>query len=256
MEFWQAVVLGIIEGLTEFLPISSTGHLILASHIMGIKHTEFVKTFEISIQLGSILAVLFLYYKRLLKGVEIWKRIFLAFLPTGILGLIFYKFIKSYLIGNDLVVVNSLIIGGIVLIIADRYSSKFHKTDDFSNLSYWKCFVIGIFQGLAMIPGVSRSGATIIGSMFMGLDRKSAAEFSFLLAIPTMFMATSFDLYKSYHNFSLENIHLLIVGFTVSFITAFFTVKFFVDFISKNSFVIFGIYRIILALIYTKFFIL
>ncbi|MFN4219894.1 MAG: undecaprenyl-diphosphate phosphatase [bacterium] len=255
MELWQAIVLGIVEGITEFLPISSTGHLILASHIMGIPQNEFVKTFQIFIQFGAILAVIVLYFKKLVKNIEIWKRIIIAFIPTGILGLIFYKFIKNYLIGNDVVVVFALITGGIILIIADRYSGKFFRYSEIEKMGFWEVFIIGVFQSLAMVPGVSRSGATIIGGMFMGFDRKTAAEFSFLLAIPTMLTASSFDLVKSYHSFGLQDFHILMVGFVVSFITALLTVKALVNFLSKNSFLGFGIYRIILASIYAKYFI-
>ncbi|MFN3478489.1 MAG: undecaprenyl-diphosphate phosphatase, partial [bacterium] len=165
MELWQAIILGIIEGITEFLPVSSTGHLILASHIIGIPQNEFVKTFQIFIQFGAILAVIVLYFKKLVKNIEIWKRIIIAFIPTGILGLIFYKFIKNYLIGNDVVVVFALITGGIILIIADRYSGKFFKYSQIEKMGFLEVFIIGVFQSLAMVPGVSRSGATIIGGM-------------------------------------------------------------------------------------------
>lgn len=254
MEFWQAIILGIIEGITEFLPISSTGHLILASHIMGISNNEFVKTFQIFIQLGAILAVIVLYFKRLVKSIEIWKRIMIAFIPTGVLGFIFYKFIKNYFIGNDLVVVIALIIGGVVLIIADRYSGKFFKYDEIEKMGYLGILMIGIFQSLAMIPGVSRSGATIIGGMFMGFDRKTAAEFSFLLAIPTMLIASLFDLLKSHHGFHLQDFQILLTGFTVSFITALLTMRALINFLSKNSYLVFGVYRIILASVYTKYF--
>lgn len=254
MNYWQAIILGIIEGITEFLPISSTGHLILATYIMKIEHTNFVKTFQIFIQLGAILAVLTIYYQKLTKNKEIWKRIFIAFIPTGITGLLLYKLIKKYLIGNDMIVVISLILGGLILIFADKYSQKFSKLEDISKLDLKKSLMIGVFQTLAMIPGVSRSGSTIIGGMLMGLNRKAAAEFSFLLAIPTMLIATSFDLYKSNFSFTLNEWFILMLGFSVSFLCAILTVKALLNFLSKNSFLPFGIYRIILGIVYFLFF--
>jgi len=250
----DAIILGFVEGLTEFLPVSSTGHLILTAHILGLTHNEFTKSFEISIQLGAILAVFFLYLKRFLTDFETWKRIILAFLPTGILGFILYRFIKGYLIGNDLVVVVSLLLGGVFLIFADRWCERFCHIDQVQKLALSKAFVIGLFQSLAMVPGVSRSGATIIGGMLMGLNRRQAAEFSFLLAVPTMLSATGYDLYKSYSQFSFQEFHLLAIGFAVSFLTAMLSVKLFLRFVSSYSFLPFGIYRILVSLLYSYFF--
>jgi len=250
----DAIILGFVEGLTEFLPVSSTGHLILTAHILGLTHDEFTKSFEISIQLGAILAVFFLYLKRFLTDFETWKRIILAFVPTGILGFILYRFIKGYLIGNDLVVVVSLLLGGVFLIFADRWCERFCHIDQVQKLALSKAFVIGLFQSLAMVPGVSRSGATIIGGMLMGLNRKQAAEFSFLLAVPTMLSATGYDLYKSYSQFSFQEFHLLAIGFAVSFLTAILSVKLFLRFVSSYSFLPFGIYRMLVSLLYSYFF--
>ena len=252
----QAVILGIIEGLTEFLPVSSTGHLILAAHILGIKHTEFVKSFEIAIQLGSILAVVVLYFERLIKDVETWKRIILAFIPTGILGFLLYKLIKGYLIGNDLVVVISLILGGIILIILDRTLGERAPLHDINELPYWKAVLIGVFQSIAMIPGVSRSGATIAGGLLVGLDRKTAAEFAFLLAVPTMLAATTYDLIKSGGTFRGEEWQVLGIGFVVSFITALAVIKLFINYLKRHGLWVFGIYRIIVGLVYAYFFLL
>ena len=252
----QAVILGIVEGLTEFLPVSSTGHLILVAHILGIKHTEFVKSFEIAIQLGAILAVVFLYFERLIKDLETWKRIIIAFIPTGVLGFSLYKLIKGYLIGNDLVVVISLIIGGIFLILLDKTLGERAPLHDIDELPYWKAFLIGVFQSLAMIPGVSRSGATIIGGMFVGLDRKASAEFAFLLAVPTMLTATTYDLLKSGGSFSTENWQVLGIGFITSFITAVVVIKLFINYLKNHGLCVFGIYRIVVAGIYAYFFIL
>ncbi|RUM27818.1 MAG: undecaprenyl-diphosphatase [Aquifex sp.] len=254
MTEWQAVILGTVEGISEFLPVSSTGHLILTAHILGIKHTDFVKSFEISIQLGSILAVLFLYFKRLVKDYETWKRITVAFIPTGVIGFLLYKIIKGFLIGNDLVVVISLILGGVVLIFADDYCERFCYLGNVREMSLKKAFVIGVFQSIAVIPGVSRSGSTIIGGMLMGLSRKTAAEFSFLLAIPTMFAATFYDLIKSGGSFKVQEWDILLIGFFTSFITALFVVKWFLNFLKSHSLKVFGIYRIIVGLVYAAFF--
>ncbi len=254
MSILQAIILGIIEGITEFLPISSTGHLTLATHIMKIQQTDFVKTFTIVIQLGAIFAVIFVYFERFLRDFQVWKRILIAFIPTGILGFLLYKLIKSYLIGNDLVVVISLIIGGLLLIFADNYAGRFAKINDITSLDLRRAFAIGVFQSIAMIPGVSRSGATIIGGMLMGLSRKSAAEFSFILAVPTMLMASTYDIYKSFHILTFHDIHLLVIGFLSSFISALIVVRYLLNFLSKNSFFVFGVYRIILGFVYAFFF--
>ncbi|WP_448587832.1 undecaprenyl-diphosphate phosphatase [Thermocrinis sp.] len=252
----DAVILGMVEGLTEFLPISSTGHLILTVHILGLSHTDFTKSFEISIQLGAIMAIVFLYLKRFLTDLQTWKRILVAFLPTGILGFSLYKFIKGYLIGNDLVVVISLFLGGLVLLFADRWCERYCRIDRVQDMPLRKAFVVGIFQSMAMIPGVSRSGATIIGGMLMGLNRKQSAEFSFLLAVPTMLMATAYDLYKSHSQFSAQEFHLLGLGFLMSFITAILSVKLLLKFISTYNFAPFGIYRILVSFLYSYFFLL
>lgn len=256
MEIRHAVILGAVEGLTEFLPVSSTGHLILTAHVLGIPHTEFVKSFEISIQMGAIMAIALLYWRRLIADKELWIRIAIAFLPTGLLGFTLYKLIKGYLIGNDRVVVISLVLGGVFLLFADRFCSRFARISDLGQLSYSRALAIGLFQSLAMVPGVSRSGATIIGGMLMGLDRKSAAEFSFLLAFPTMLIATGYDLYKSHGHFHQADWHLLGVGFLTALTFAMLSVKTLLFFISRHSFVPFGVYRIFIGLLYAYFFLL
>ena len=254
MKEWQAAVLGIVEGLTEFLPVSSTGHLILTAHILGIKHTDFVKSFEISIQLGSILAVVFLYLERFIKDIETWKRIIVAFIPTGAVGFLLYKLIKGYLIGNDKVVVSTLILGGIILILLDRYYNAREHIDDIRKLPLLKAFIIGLFQSIAVIPGVSRSGATIAGGLLAGLTRQKAAEFSFMLAVPTMLVATAYDLIKSGGSFERNEWEILGIGFITSFITALIVVKLFLSYLKKHGLWIFGIYRIFIGIIYAVFF--
>ncbi len=243
--------MGIVEGLTEFLPISSTGHLILTSTILGIPQSEFNKTFEIVIQLGAILSVVFLYFDRLKSNIELWKRIIAAFIPTGIIGFVLYKIIKHYLFNPNIVAV-SLIIGGIIIILIENRMKDIdkHKGMDLSKLSYKKAVFIGIIQSLATIPGTSRSAATIIGGLFAQMDRKTAVEFSFLLAVPTMFAATGYDLLKSGVSISHSQWHLIAVGFVVSFFSALLAVKSFVAFVSKYNFVGFGVYRIIVGILF------
>ncbi|MGB9874464.1 MAG: undecaprenyl-diphosphate phosphatase [Hydrogenobacter sp.] len=254
MNIYQAIILGVVEGLTEFLPVSSTGHLILTAHVLGLDHSNFTKSFEIAIQMGAIMSVILLYAKRLSTDYEMWKRILVAFLPTGILGFLLYKLIKTYLIGNDKVVVLSLIVGGVFLLFADRVCERFCYIGDIRTMSLKRAFIIGLFQSLAMIPGVSRSASTIIGGMLVGLHRKASTEFSFLLAVPTMIIATSYDVYKSHSTFTQSEWHLLLIGFLSAFFTALLAVKVFLKFISKHSFFPFGIYRIALGFLYALFF--
>lgn len=254
MSIFHSVVLGILEGVTEFLPISSTGHLVLFSRLLQIPQTEFLKTFEISIQLGAILSVVFLYGRTLLVKAEVLKRIFLAFLPTALLGLIFYKIIKSFLMESETVIVYSLLLGGVFLILFEYfYQEKKEDTDKIENMPLKQAFFIGIFQSIAMIPGVSRSASTIIGGLILGVKRKTIVEFSFLLAIPTMFAATGLDLLKNYQEFSSANFTSLAVGFVISFLVAILSIKFLLNFVKKHNFTSFGIYRIILAIIFLIF---
>jgi undecaprenyl-diphosphatase len=250
MNIIQTIVLAIIEGLTEFLPISSTGHMILASSIMNIPEDAFVKTFEISIQIGAILAIVLLYAKRFLQGISIYLKLGIAFIPTGIIGVFAYHYIKAYLF-NPTVVTISLIAGGIVLILIDKkVVGQQSKTDTLENISYKNAFFIGLFQSISMIPGVSRAAATIVGGIFNGLDKKQAIEFSFLLAVPTMFAATGYDLYKTSIEFSGHEIFLLSLGLIVAFITAWIAVKVFVRIVQNYGFKYFGYYRIIIGILF------
>ncbi|MBI4991504.1 undecaprenyl-diphosphate phosphatase [Candidatus Gottesmanbacteria bacterium] len=248
MTYLQSIILSVIEGITEFLPISSTGHLILTSDLLKISQTEFQKSFEIIIQLGAILSVVVIYFQTLLRKRKIWEKVLVAFLPTGVLGFTLYKLIKHYLLGNTVVVLLSLFIGGIVLIILEKmHNEEKSKLDDIEKISLKNAFFIGLFQSISMIPGVSRAAATIFGGLYLGLNRKTAVEFSFLLAIPTMLAATVLDLYKSHLSFTSYEYLLLLLGFAGAFITAFVTVKYFLRFIQSHTFVPFGIYRVILA---------
>jgi undecaprenyl-diphosphatase len=251
MTYLHTLILGIIEGVSEFLPISSTGHLILASHLLHLKQTDFHKSFEIAIQLGAILSVVVLYWRALLANFEILKRVIMAFIPTALLGFIFYKIIKRVLLGSNTVVLCSLLIGGIFLVLFELWHrEKESASEQISDISYSKSFMIGLCQAVAMIPGVSRSAATIIGGLILGIKRKTIVEFSFLLSVPTMVAATGFDLIKSGSHFSLEEFNLLMMGFITSFIVALLSIKWLIHFIKNHTFISFGIYRILIFLLF------
>lgn len=248
MTIINSLVLGIIEGLSEFLPISSTAHLLLAEDWLGIKTTDFTKSFSIFIQLGAILAAAVLYLKRIFSNLKLIKKLAVAFLPTAIIGLLLYQIIKDFLLGNNLIAAGALIVGGLVLIIFEKTFYRQEKTLS-TEISYKQAFIIGCCQALAVVPGVSRSAATIIGGLAQKIDRKTMVEFSFMLAIPTMAAAVGLDLLKSAHNFSGSEISLLAWGFITAFITAIIGIRFFLRFIEKNNFIPFGWYRIILGII-------
>lgn len=253
MSIFNAIILAIIEGLTEFLPISSTGHMILASSAMGIHEDEFVKTFEICIQLGAILAIALMYMQRFFKSIDIYLKLLVAFLPTAIIGFLAYDIIKHYLF-NAIVVSVSLIIGGIILIWIDSYiKSKESEVADLDQIPYKNAFKIGLFQCLSMIPGTSRAAATIVGGVLNKLDKRQATEFSFLLAIPTMFAATGYDLLKTPIDFTSEQWKLLTIGLTIAGISAWIAVKIFLNIVDKYGFKPFGYYRIALGIIYLVF---
>lgn len=249
MSYLQALILGIIEGLTEFLPVSSTGHMILASALMGIDPNDpFVQLFIVAIQLGTILSVVILYFKRFFKSLNFYVKLFIAFLPAAVFGLLFNDKIEAML-GSIEIVAVSLLLGGIVLVFIDKVFNKpvVEDTDDISRMTALK---IGIFQCLAMIPGVSRSAASIIGGMSSRLSRKAAAEFSFFLAVPTMFGATVkklYDFYKQGHQVSPYEWNLLIIGNVVGFVVAMIAIKTFIGFLSRHGFRAFGIYRILVG---------
>jgi undecaprenyl-diphosphatase len=250
MSYIQAIIIAIIEGLTEFLPVSSTGHMILAQSLMNVQDPEFAKTFEIVIQLGAILAVLLLYIKRFFVGINIYLKLFVAFLPTGIIGFLAYKAIKHYLF-NPFTVSISLIVGGVVLVLLDKWSeNKQSEYKEVEDISYIGAVKIGLIQCLSMIPGVSRAAATIFGGIFSGFNRKQAAEFSFLLAIPTMFAASGYDLLKEHDNIHKEHLTILLLGGLIAFVVAIIAVKGFIAFLTKYGFKQFGYYRIILGVLF------
>lgn len=252
MEPTHAVILSVVEGITEFLPISSTGHLVLVSKLLGIAQTEFLKSFEISIQLGAILAVVVLYRRTLLTSVGIWQKVLVAFVPTGVAGFVFYGFVKSTLLGNIPVTLIALLLGGVFLIVFEKIYEK-EKDLDVEQMSWKQSVFIGFSQSVSMIPGVSRAAASIIGGLLVGLNRKAAVEFSFLLAIPTMLAATGLDLFKTRLVYSNEEYILLLVGFIGAFLTAVLSIKFLLSWVSRHSFVAFGVYRIVVAIVFWLF---
>ncbi len=248
MDYLQAMMLAVVEGITEFLPISSTGHLILVSRILRVAQTEFVKSFEIVIQLGAILAVVCVYFKAVIKNVKVWKRVMVAFVPTGVIGFLAYPFVKNYLLGNDTVVVWSLFWGGVAMVVAEKLMrSKDKKIGAVEELSLGRAALVGGVQALSIIPGVSRAMATIFGGMAVGLDRKRATEFSFLLAVPTMVAATGLDLVKTRWLFTSKEYVMLMIGFGGAFICALMTIKYLIAFVQKHSFAAFAVYRMVLA---------
>ena len=255
MTIFQAIILSVVEGITEFLPVSSTGHLILTSKLLGIPDSDFLKSFEIAIQFGAILAVVVLYFKRLITDLKTWKKVLLAFLPTAVIGFLFYKVIKGIFLSSSILVVWSFLLGGIVLILFELWYKNYATKEKMNSkkteeIDYKKSFLIGIWQSLSAIPGVSRSGATIIGGMAMGISREAIVEFSFLLAVPTMAAATGYDLFRSASAFSFDQFYLLVVGFIISFIVAIISIKWLISFIKNHTFISFGVYRIIAAVLF------
>lgn len=264
MDLLQTVIIAIVEGLTEFLPVSSTGHMIIAQGLLGVESTPFVKAFTVIIQFGAILSVICLYWRRffypeaVLSGTSYWKamydfyaRLVVGVLPAVVLGLAFNDFIESNL-GNVTLVAVMLIIGGVFMLFCDKL---FGNGSEYTKLTYRRAFIIGLIQCISMIPGVSRSMSTIVGGMSQKLTRKAAAEFSFFLAVPTMFGATCLETYKliSHGGGSLlsagNNLEMLIVGSVVAFIVAILAIKFFINYVTKYGFAAFGWYRIIVGII-------
>jgi undecaprenyl-diphosphatase len=257
----KGVILGIVEGITEFIPVSSTGHLILAGDLLGFDD-ERAKVFEIFIQLGAILSVVWLYREKLTNVVrEIPRRtnarkfiinLMIAFLPAAVLGLLAHKAIKAYLF-NPVTVAAALVVGGIAILLIERMKHGNH-VNSVEDITLRQAFGIGVAQCLAMIPGVSRSGATIMGGLVAGLERKVAAEFSFFLAIPTMFAATGYDLLKSRGALSASDISLFVAGFVTAFFSALIVIKAFLKYVSRHDFSGFAYYRIIFGLMVLGFY--
>jgi undecaprenyl-diphosphatase len=246
----HAIILALIEGLTEFLPVSSTGHMIIGSAMMGIEGDDFTKLFTIVIQLGAILAVFVLYFKRFFQSINFYLKLIVAFIPAAIMGLIFSDAIDD-LMESPAVVAISLLLGGILLLFVDKWFKQPSIESD-EEMTYWTALKVGFFQCLAMIPGVSRSGATIIGGMSQKMSRKWAAEFSFFLALPTMLGATlkkTMDYFDNHQAFTSEQINLLLVGNIIAFIVALLAIKGFIGYLNKYGFKLFGWYRIVVGVV-------
>ena len=248
MDIVQAVIIGVIEGFTEFLPISSTGHMIVASRFLGIEESDLVKAYEVIIQFAAILAVMLIYRDKLsFAKIELWKKLMVAFFPLAIIGYIFKDQIKA-LFSVEVVAI-MFIIGGIIFLIVERfYREETSYTTEVEDVSYKQSLWIGIAQVFSLIPGTSRAGSTIIGGLLTGLDRKSSAEFSFLLAIPVMAAVSGYDLLKHYRDFADANWIAFAIGFGVAFAVAYLTIKLFLAFLQRFTFVPFGIYRILFGI--------
>ncbi len=254
LSLFHIIILSIVEGITEFLPVSSTGHLILASNILQIPETEFVKSFIIAIQGGTIFSVIFLYWKRLFVDFETMKRVAAAFVPTAVIGLLLYKIIKKILLGNPMVVLVTMFLGGLIIIVFEwKHRETNHDISDVARIPYSKAVAIGAIQALAVIPGVSRSAATILGGLALGVQRKTIVEFSFLLAVPTLLAATALDLLKSSHSFTTAEWGCLGLGSVISFIVAVLSIRLFLGFVQRFSLTAFGVYRIAAAVLFWYF---
>lgn len=255
MGILDSILLGIIEGFTEFLPISSTGHLIVASEFLNIDQNNVTKAYEVIIQFAAILAVILNYSDKFHPSkIELWKKLILAFIPIGAVGFIFSSYIKAMF--DIKIVAIMFIVGGIVFLIVEKYYTETNKhIDDIEKVTYKQALYIGLAQIFALIPGTSRAGSTIIGAMIVGLNRRASAEFSFLLAFPVMCATTGYDLLKHYNDFSDANLLILGIGFVTAFFIAFLTIKLFLVFLEKFTFISFGIYRIIFGTILLLWFI-
>jgi undecaprenyl-diphosphatase len=252
MSFLHALLLGLLEGVTEFLPISSTAHLLLAEKLLHMPQTEFAKSFAIVIQLGAILAVVALYAKRLVGSMTICLKILAAFVPTAIMGFVLHDLIKDVFFESTSIILWAMLIGGLVLILFEQWhssTSSESRAAALDRITYHQAILIGLAQSIAVIPGVSRAGATILGGLVLGLSRKAIVEFSFLLAIPTMLGAVVLDLGTTGSEFSGQEWTLLAVGFVAAFLSALLSVRWLLKFIQHHSFTTFGMYRIIAALV-------
>ena len=249
MDLLSAIILTVVEGLTEFLPISSTGHMILAAVILGVAQSEFVKSFELFLEFGSILAVVVSYWRYFLD-LNVLKRVIVAFIPTGIIGLALYRVFKEILLGNAQIVLWALLLGGVFLIVFELFYREKAGTNEISKIPYKHCLLIGLFQSISIIPGASRSAPTIMGGLALGMRRQTIVLFSFLLAVPTMIAASGFDLIMSANQFSTDQFQILIVGFFASFLVALGAIRLFLNYVKKHNFIPFGVYRIILVVLF------
>ena len=253
MGFIDAIILGVVEGITEFFPISSTGHLILTAELLGLPETDFLKTFQIVIQLGAILAIVTLYWRKLLFDQDVIKKIIIALLPALGIGFVLYKLIRQ-LFESSLIVVVSLFVGGVILVLFEWWRrNRIDEGSSIETMSYKTAFLVGLFQTLSVVPGVSRAGATLLGGMILGMKRQAIVEFSFLLAVPTMISATALDIWKSGSLFSSADVPFLAVGFVTAFVVAILAVKFLLRYVETHTFMAFGVYRIVVAVFFFLF---
>jgi undecaprenyl-diphosphatase len=249
MDLFQAVIIGIIEGFTEFLPVSSTGHMIVASHFLGVRQDALTKAYEVIIQFAAILAVVLIYRDKIeMKKIDLWTKLFVAFLPLAIVGYIFKDTIKALF--SVQVTAWMFIIGGVVFLVVEYfYKEAPHHTHDVEKVTWKQAIAVGFAQIFSLIPGTSRAGSTIIGGLLSGMDRKTAAEFSFLLAIPVMAAVSGYDLLKHYREFADANWPAFALGFATAFVVAYATIKLFLAFLQRFTFVPFGIYRILFGIL-------
>lgn len=248
MNLIQAIILGVVEGFTEFLPISSTFHLIFASKILGISQTEFQKLFEVFIQSGAILAVVFLFFNEVKKDFDLMKKVVVSFLPTAVIGLALYKVIKNVFFESNFLMLGMFVGMGVVFIVVEKIRVRNGRDRALEKLDYVQAILIGVFQALAVIPGVSRAGAVMVFMILLGFKRKESAKYSFLLAVPTIFSASAYDLWKMRAILTATTLGLfwqLIIGFFVSFVVSYFVIKWFIGFLQQKTLIPFGIYRII-----------
>ncbi|HIP52059.1 MAG TPA: undecaprenyl-diphosphate phosphatase [Campylobacterales bacterium] len=249
MDIIQAIIIGIIEGFTEFLPISSTGHMIVASKFLGIEQTAVIKAYEVIIQFAAILAVMLLYRDKInLKEIDLWTKLMAAFLPLAIIGFLLKDWVKEIFVIET--VAWMFIVGGIIFIIVEYFHEDEEKeVKEVEEVTWFQAMAIGFGQVLSLVPGTSRAGSTIIAGMLSGVNRKASTEFSFLLAIPVMTAVSGYDLLKHYQDFVGADMTAFVVGFVVAFVVAYITIKLFIVFLQRFTFVAFGIYRIIFGII-------
>jgi undecaprenyl-diphosphatase len=252
MTFYEAAILGIVEGVTEFLPVSSTAHIALTSQIMGVPQDEFMNAFNIIIQIAPIFSIMIIYYSTLFQSLEIWKKLFVAFVPTGVIGLLFHKQIEQMFSANS-IILWMIATGVFFLILEFLYTRRGHHTHELEEVSYKQALFIGFFQALSLIPGISRSGSTILGGMLLGMKREVSMSFSFLLAIPTMGAASGYTLLKEYESLTFDGLSLILLGFCVSFVVGWVAVKSFLAIVSRYNFTPFGIYLIASGILFGIF---
>lgn len=252
MTFYEAVILGIVEGVTEFLPVSSTAHIALASQMMGVAQDNFMSSFNIIIQIAPIFSIMFIYFNTLFQSIDIWKKLIASFIPTGAIGFLFHHQIEEMFSANS-IVLWMIATGVFFLVVEFLYFKRGHTTAELEEVTYKQAITVGFIQAFSLIPGVSRSGSTILGGMLLGMKRETAMSFSFLLAIPTMTAASGYTLLKDFDSLSFDGISLILIGFLVSFLVGWVAVKSFLAIVSKYNFTPFGIYLIASGILFAIF---